>query len=222
MGRPGELRIGRSGGRGPLCGLAPEPCSRGEQEGHSGERPGDQDRDVPSRGGAVEVPGAAEQVATGPGWHQLTDRPGWLWQQLWSRADAGERVADEDHGQPTHDRSRCAEQRVKADDDRRDCQNGECQRRGIGQPATFDDVEPALHDHGGNEAAEDGAGDEQPGADQAAGREPHRGRGEEDACENQWQDGSRQGRATWGGHHVLHLDGLGSRRRGDLACGASQ
>ena len=104
---------------------------------------------------------------------------------------------------------------------RRDRQNGECQSRDIGQPATFDHVEPALHDHGGNEAAEDGAGHEQAGPDQAARREMHCGRADQDARENEWQDGGRQGAATWGGHDILHLDGLGSCARRDLACGAS-
>ena len=78
---------------------AAQRARRYRQQREAGERPGGEHREVAGRGGAVEVPGAAQQVAAGAGREQLPDQPGGLRQHVRAGGGARERVADEDHRQ---------------------------------------------------------------------------------------------------------------------------
>jgi hypothetical protein len=71
--RPGEGRRRRD---------APGAQAGDEQEAEPAERPCQQHRDVPAGGGPVEEAGAAQEVPSGSGRHELADRAGRLRQHL--------------------------------------------------------------------------------------------------------------------------------------------
>ena len=131
-------------GAGAAAGPPPHRCEDDERQ--SAERPGEQDRHRHAGRSAVEEPGAAQQVRSGPGRQQLADPTDRLRQHL------GRRAAPE-NGLPMNTISTAAmpmptaaEPGVEAGDGRADGQHGQAEHAGVRDPVALDDVEPALDD----------------------------------------------------------------------------
>ena len=126
--------------------------------------------------GAVEEPGAAQQVPARAGREQLAEAADRLREQLGRGGDAGERVADEHHRERRDRRARRAEQGLRARHGGADRAHGEGEDARVGPRVALDDVEPAVDDRRAGEADEDRGGRDEPRAAERRSRRAGRPR----------------------------------------------